>query len=261
MSGSELVITPERVVHFMLVVARLGGVMVAAPIFGHQSVPMRVRATVTLATAIGVAGIAPPGVASGVGDALSFTGLVVVELATGVMFGMAAQLIFTGVLLGGQLAGIHMGLGLARVIDPRTNLQATPIALWFQFLALQTFLVLDGHHLLIRALVRSFELVPPGQLHVTAAPLGIFSGLVGSAFEIAARIAAPVVGGLLITDTAMGLLARAIPQLNVFIMGFAVKIGVGFLILSAGLPFTIRFIGQRFAELDGTLFELLRSLG
>lgn len=260
MSGTEFVITPERVTHFMLVVARLGGVVIAAPLFGHQGVPLRVRAAMTLAVAIGIAGFVPIGSAAVIRDALSFTGVVLMELATGAMFGMAAQLIFTGVLLGGQLAGIHMGLGLARVIDPRTNLQATPIALWFEFVALQVFLSMDGHHLLIRALMRSFELIPPGQLHLTAASVGMFSGWVGGAFEIAAHIAAPVVGGLIIADTAMGLLARAIPQLNVFIMGFAIKIGMGFLILSASLPFTIRFIGRHFAELDGTLFRLLGSL-
>ena len=92
-----------------------------------------------------------------------------------------------------------------------------------------------------------------------AAGLGEFLGLGTGIFEIAIRIAAPVLGGLLIIDAAMGLLARAIKELNVFIMGFAVKIGVGFLLIGSSFPYAVSLLEQRFADLEPTLVNLLGS--
>jgi flagellar biosynthetic protein FliR len=260
MTDIAVVLTPERVITGMLVAARLGGVMAAAPVFGHQGMPVRVRLGITLATAVGMAAHTRVGATAAVEDVPTLAGLLVLEFGAGILLGLAAELVFTGIVMGGQLAGVHMGLGIADVIDPRTHLHATPIALWLQFVALQVFLAIDGHHLLLRAVMQSFELVPPGRLHVGGAGVGELVMLVGGAFEIAVRIAAPVLAGLLITETGMGLLARAIPQLNVFVTGFAVKIVVGFLILGAAMPFIARFVGAHLGELDGTLVRLLGAL-
>jgi flagellar biosynthetic protein FliR len=256
MDALTMALTPQTVVHFMLVLARLTGVLVAAPVFGHGAVPMRVRAVVAVVTAMGVARLAPPAVA-GVADALTLAGYVIVEIATGALFGFAAQLLFTGCLMGAELAGVHMGLGVARVIDPRAEIEATPVAVWLELVALQVFLAVDGHHLLVRAAMRSFELVPPGAARLGPREIGALVALVGDAFEVAVRIAAPVVAALFIADTALGLLARAIPQLNVFIMGFAVKIGVGFLVLGAAVPFIAHFMGDRIIALDTTFLRVL----
>ena len=260
MTDIAVALAPEKIVHWGFIAARLGGLMSSAPMFGQQQIPLRVRAVVTVAVAVGMAALVPVGAAAGVRDALTFAGLLVLEFGTGLMFGLAAELLFTGVMMGGQLAGIHMGLGIANVIDPRSHLEATPIALWTQFVALQVFLAIDGHHLLLRAALRSFELVPPGTLTLSGPEIGALLTLVGGAFEVAVRIAAPVLAGLLITDTGLALLARAIPQLNVFVMGFAIKIGVGFLILGAAVPFMARFVSLRVSQLDGTLVRLLGGL-
>ncbi len=260
MNGADVVVPPERVIHWMLVVARLGGMMIAAPIFGHQGVPMRVRVAVTVAIAFGLAGLVPIGAAATIVDVPGLVGPIALELGVGLMVGLAMELVLSGAIMGGELAGIQMGLGIAQVVDPRTQLQVTPVALWVQFVALQVFLAVDGHHLLVQALLRSFELAPPGTLGLSGREVGGLLQAVGGMFEVAVRIAAPVLGGLLITDAALGLLARAVPQLNVFFMGFAVKIVAGFFLLSAGLPYTVRFIGERLTGVDRLLGGLLGGL-
>jgi flagellar biosynthetic protein FliR len=260
MNGAEFDLPSVEIVRFMLVLGRFGGLVLAAPVFSQAGVPTRVRAIVTIALAAGAASLVPLGAAAELTSVVSLVGALGLELVTGIMFGLAAQLLFAGVLMGGQLADIHMGLGLARVIDPQSKIDATPTALWLQFIALQVFLALDGHHLLVRGVLKSFEIVPPGRLQLTAANMGAFVGLVGGVFEIAVHIAAPVLGGLLIVDTAMGLLSRAIPQLNVFVMGFAIKIVAGFLLLTAAVPFVVQYISQRFGDIDRTLLELLGAL-
>jgi flagellar biosynthetic protein FliR len=260
MHGPEIVVPPERVIHFVLVLARLGGLMIAAPIFAHHGVPARVRVAVTVATAVGLAGLVPVGGAGEIVDVPNLAGATVLELALGLMVGLTAELVLAGAVMGGELAGVQMGLGIAQVVDPRTQLQMTPIALWVQFVGLQVFLAVDGHHLLVQALLRSFDLAPPGSLGLSGRELGALLASIGTMFEMAVRIAAPVLGGLLITDAALGLLARAVPQLNVFFMGFALKIGVGFLLLGAGVPYAVTLIGGRLGRADGLLGALLGGL-
>ena len=261
MNGLQFLLAPERVIHFMLVAARLGGVIAAAPFLGHSSIPVRLRASLAVGAALAFAGQVPMGAAAEIEDTWALTGALIVETAAGVMIGLVVQLILGGIMLGGEVAGIQMGLGMSNLVDPVTKTDATPVALWFQFLAMMVILSLDVHHLLLRALARSLTVVPPGALHVNAAGLGFSLGLMKELFEIAVRIAAPVLSGLLIIDTAMGLLARAFPELNVFIMGFAVKIGVGFLLMGAALPYAIRFLEQRLGDLDAMLMGLVRALG
>jgi len=182
------------------------------------------------------------------------------ESALGVLLGLVAQFIFAGVQLGGQLAGIQMGFGIANLIDPQSHAQVTIIAQWQQLMTLLAFLVLDAHHLLIRALLESFRTAPPGAVGLAAAGVGRAVELAGSLFVLGARIAAPVLIVLLLTNGALGVLARTIPQLNVFVVGFPVNVGVGLLVLGASLPFTIRLLAARFTELEPALAGLVRGL-
>jgi flagellar biosynthetic protein FliR len=260
-SGSEQLLAPERVLLVVLIMARLGGLVAVAPVFGHAAVPVRVRVGLVVGVAVAVAGIVPPGKTLAITSLLPLAGAVALEVTTGLFFGLAAQLVFAGVQLGGQLAGTQMGLGLASLIDPQSQSQVTAIALWEHLLALLIFLSLDVHHLLLRALLHSFDLVPPGGLRLSAPALETVLALGAGVFEVGARIAAPVLVVLLLTNAALGALARTIPQLNVFVVGFPLNVGVGFLVLAAGLPFTFRFLSLRFAELEPALVGLLGRLG
>jgi flagellar biosynthesis protein FliR len=247
-------------VPFLLVLARLSGLALAAPIFGHLLVPVRVRAGIVgvLALALAPAVGAPP-----LADASPWmlAGLVGVELVIGVLLGLVAQLVFAGVELGGQVAGIQLGVGMAGVIDPGSHAGSTVVAQWQQLVALLVFLVLDVHHVLVRALVESFRVAPVGQVALTS---DVLHGVVAEAaglFDVGVRIAAPVLVVLLLVNGALGILARTIPQLNVFAVGLPVNVGVGLVVLGASLPFTARFLAGRFETLADTLAALVGGLG
>ena len=245
---------------WLLVLARVAGLVLAAPVLGHLLVPVRVRVALAailaaaLVPAVGAAPFTPPA------DLWSLGGMLAAESALGVLLGLVAQFIFAGVQLGGQLAGIQMGFGIANLIDPQSHAQVTIIAQWQQLMTLLAFLVLDAHHLLIRALLESFRTAPPGAVGLAAAGVGRAVGLAGSLFVLGARIAAPVLIVLLLTNGALGVLARTIPQLNVFVVGFPVNVGVGLLVLGASLPFTVRLLAARFTELEPALAGLVRGL-
>jgi flagellar biosynthetic protein FliR len=178
-----------------------------------------------------------------------------------VLLGFVAELIFAGVQLGAQLAGMQIGFGLANLVDPGTSDEMTVVAHWYRLIALLVFLALDAHHLLLGALVESFRLAPPGAVAVEGLRLAGVLELAGDVFALGVRIAAPVLIALLLTNAALGVVARTIPQMNVFAVGFPVNIGVGLVVMGAALPFTFRLLAGRFSQLEPTLYGLVRGLG
>jgi flagellar biosynthetic protein FliR len=252
-------VSETLVATYLLVLARVGGLVVGAPVFGHLLVPVRVRAGLAVALAVALGPAVTP-VAAAPATLTALAGALALELALGVLIGLAAQLVFAGVQLGGQMAGIQMGFGMSNLIDPISHAQVTIVAQWHQLLALLVFLALDVHHLLIRALLGSFTAAPPGTLGVTAAGLRGIVTLAGDVFAVGARVAAPVVIALLLTNGALGVLARTVPQLNVFVVGFPLNVGVGLVMLGASLPFTLRLLETRFGALEPAFGMLVRGL-
>jgi flagellar biosynthetic protein FliR len=244
---------------FLLVLARVAGLVLAGPVFGHALVPQRARVllAVTLAAVI-APGVAPPGVA--IDSMWALAAALMVESALGVLLGVVAQFVFAGAELGGQLAGIQMGFGMANLIDPSSHAQVTIVAQWQQLLALLFFLILNVHHLLIGALLESFRTAPPGVAVLTPIGLREVVGLAADLFTVGVRIAAPVVVVLLLTNGTLGVLARTMPQMNVFVVGFPINVGVGLIVLGASLPFTFRLLEMRFGELEPTLAGMVRGL-
>jgi flagellar biosynthesis protein FliR len=246
-------------VRFVLVLARVAGLLIAAPVLGHLLVPVRVRAGIAVVLAGALAAALPPLAAPPV-TAWAVAGALVAESALGALLGLVAQFVFAGVQLGGQFVGIQMGFGMEGLIDPGSQASVTVVAQWHHLLALLVFLALDMHHLLVRALVESFHVAPPGGLAIAALGLRGAVALAGELFAIGVRVAAPVLVALLLTNGALGVLARTIPQLNVFVVGFPLNVGVGLVVMGAALPFTFRLLAQRFAELEPTLGALVRGL-
>lgn len=244
---------------FLLVLARIGGLVVAAPVFGHLLVPVRVRAGIALVLAAALVPAVTP-VPEAPATLWALAGWVVVESAIGMVLGLVAQFVFAGVQLGGQIAGIQMGFGIANLIDPQTHAQVTIVAEWQQLLALLLFLVFDIHHVLLRALLGSFQAAPPGTAVLTAASVRGVVTLSADLFSVGVRIAAPVLIALLLSNGALGVLARTVPQLNVFVVGFPLNVGVGLVMLGASLPFTFRLLENRFAGLEPVLGAFVQGL-
>jgi flagellar biosynthetic protein FliR len=235
--------------------------VIASPIFGHGLVPARVRAGLVGVLALALAPVVPAPPLDPSATAWTLAGLVALEGAVGVCLGFVAQLIFAGVQLGGQVAGIQVGFGIANVIDPTSPAGATVMAQWQQLAALLAFLVLDVHHVLLRAVLESFRVAPVGSAVLSS---DVLQGVVAhgaSLFAIGVRIAAPVLIVLLLVNGALAVLARTIPQLNVFAVGFPVNVGVGLIVVGASLPFTLRYLAGRFDALAGVLGALVEALG
>src|SRR5690606_4570787 len=156
-----------------------------------------------------------------------------------------------------------IGFGMVNVIDPQTGMQI-PMMAQFKFaVAMLVLFVVNGHHALLLALSQSFSVLPVGFAHMSGAVARVGIDAFGQMFVLALRIALPVVAALFVTDVALGIVARTVPQINVFFVGIPLKIGVGLVILVVVLPVYVAVIGRILGghgEMMQALTQLIEAL-
>jgi len=256
LSDLESLLAPGRMVAFVLVLARVVGLAVLAPVLGSRMVPARVRIALVVFLALAMlptiakASAQPPQLESTLALLLALG----TETAIGLLLGLIAQFVFGAVQMAGELSGMQMGLGMASLIDPQSHDRAVVLAQWQGAMALLLFLVVDGHHLLIEALAESFRRVPPGATGIAAAGFGMAVTFGGQIFVLALKLAAPVLILVLLVNAGMGALGKLVPQLNVMVVGFPINVAAGFFVLALAQPFALRL-------LEGAFVNMGRSLG
>ncbi len=238
----------------------MAGVFLTAPVFSGKNIPVVTKASWILLIAFLIFPVVdfkpqslPP---AGIPLALG----VVREMLIGFCIGLGATLIFTGIQLAGQIADIQMGLGMVNIIDPITSTQISVMGQYYYMIATVVFLIVDGHHILLRALADSFALIPLGHAQFTPA-LGIkMMAMFSQVFFIALRVGAPVIGALFITNMALGVVARTVPQMNVFIVGMPLNLAVGFLITALSMSFFVYILQGLFQGMYRDLAVLIQAL-
>lgn len=251
---------PKDVVAFVLVLMRAAGIFLTAPVFSSRNIPVMVKASWILLVAflvfplVDFRALALP--SSGIPLALA----VVRELLIGFSVGLGATLIFTGIQLAGQIIDIQMGLGMVNIIDPMTNIQVSAMGQFYFMVATLVFLAANGHYYLLTGVVDSFNLIPLGQAHFSAALGTEMMNLFAQVFFIAFRVGAPVIGALFITNMALGVVARTVPQMNVFIVGMPLNLAVGFLITVVSMSFFTFVLEGMFRGMKGDLAILLQAM-
>ncbi|NMG77549.1 flagellar biosynthetic protein FliR [Aromatoleum diolicum] len=241
----------------MFPLARLLGLVSAAPLFSNRMVPVRVRLAVGLATALAVLPALPPMPPMPADSMLTLT-ILAQQAFIGIAMGFMMRLMFAAVDLAGEMIGLQMGLSFAVFFSPQSGGQTSVIAEFLGLITLLVFVAMNGHLMLINILVASFEWLPVGKLPKAEGWMLIVS-YATVMFASGLLLALPMVAALLITNTALGVLTRAAPQLNLFAVGFPVTLSVGFLVLLLTLgtfaPVLQRLFENGFEAVD----QLLRS--
>jgi flagellar biosynthetic protein FliR len=184
--------------------------------------------------------------------------LVVREFLVGLGCGLVFRFLFAGVQMAGNLVAIQMGFGMATLLDPQTQAQNTLLAEMLVLLATLIFLTMNGHHVLLRLLARSYQEVPletsislPGGLFTYVPSLGCLM------YNLAVQLLAPVLALLFLTQLALGLVARAVPQIQVMIVGFPLTIALGLFFLSLTLMVAGPALMDQFVALKIPLDRIL----
>lgn len=260
----------EKLAVFVLVWARMSGLFLLAPFFGGQAIPRRLKilfAAAVAACVVPTISDRGPATVAALSDPLMASLTVGSELLLGVAVGFLAGAIFAAIQAGGHLISLDMGMAVASVMDPVSNLRVSILGQLKSSLAVLLFLLLDFHHEFLRMLTGSFRLMAPGSLVERAAAPGVGAQLAAVASEQgayllirAAQMALPVTVSLILVTVAMAFLSRAVPEMNVFILGFGVRILVGFWVLLLIFPALALFYETLFhgAVVEG--LEFLRAL-
>lgn len=243
---------------FALIACRVLTILMIVPIFGGRTVPAPVKIGLALLVSLILLPLAPARVSALPEEMPAFLTLVARELLIGALIGFAVLLVFTALQAAGHIVGLQMGFSLANVVNPLTADHASLIDQFYALLAALVFFSMNGHHALLTAMQQSFDLAPIGRLDLGLPPATVLLTWGRDVFTIAARISLPVVAALLLTDVAMAVIARSVPQLNVFIVGLPAKVAVAFLMLIVTVPVTAVIMSRAFAGLGPATQLLLR---
>lgn len=233
---------------FFLVFTRTLGIVATAPILGADLVHHTVKIGLSMFIAILLLPVIPIEtvvIPSGVAHlALGILG----ELAVGIVIGFIARATMVAIEVGAQVVGYQMGFAIVNVFDPQTNTQMSVIALFQNMLAVLIFLSINAHHWLLEALAQSFRSIQPMAVVVpkTVGLMGV--NVLQEIFTAAMKIAAPGVVIMLLISLLMGVIARTVPQINILIVGFPLKIGIGLIVIGASMFYfcdeVIRLLGR-----------------
>jgi flagellar biosynthetic protein FliR len=215
---------------FMFPLARLLGMMMSAPIFSNRGMAVRLRLAVGLGIAVAVLPAAPPmpDIAPGSGIGLMILGQ---QVFIGAGIGLTVRLVFAAIDVAGSFIGMQMGLSFALFFDPNSGGQSAVLADFMSMVAALLFLTLDGHLILVDLVLRSFEWLPVG-VGLNGQGWSFIPRAGAAIFSTGFLLSLPMLAVLLVSNTAMGVLTRASPQLNLFAVGFPVTMFVGFFSLT-----------------------------
>lgn len=247
---------------FLLVFVRVAAIVGTMPLLGEATVPAQVKAAMALLLSLLLYPLVAGGFAARVPDAtLAWVPALVMEVLVGGVIGFTVRLITAAFEFAGEVVGYVLGLSLAQAVDPQTHLQVPIVGQFLTVLGFLTFLAINAHHVLIAALVQSFAWVPPFAPAVGAGFADTLVDLAFNLFCLGLQIAAPVVAAMLLVNVAMGIVARAVPQMHVMLVAMPLTIAIGFVVLGLSLPYIGAAMAQAYGGLDQTLAGVLGSLG
>jgi flagellar biosynthetic protein FliR len=222
----------ERFLVFTLVLSRVSGLTMSAPIFGTRDVPMQVRALLAMAIAVMVMPTQMHIEFADPGTTLNYLTFIGGEVLIGLCLGVGVTVLFSGVQLGGQMMGRMGGLMLADVFDPNSGEQIPVFSRLLYLVAMAVFVTIGGHRLVMAALLDTFHAIPPGGGAVPSGLTEAFTLLLTQSFLLGMRASLPVVTALLLSTLVLGLIGRTMPQLNILIVGFGMNAMLTFALLA-----------------------------
>ena len=221
-------IDPTLIAQFGVRLARPAMVASMTPSLGGPSVPalVKVGLAVFLTIALWPVTALP---ASAPIDRMAL--VIAREVAIGFALALSGVLVLAVAEMAGSFVAFQLGFSYAVVVDPQTSARNNVLGVMYGMLAVLTFLAIDGHHAVIRALASSYDALPIGGGAVDASLVATVGRMLATVFSVGVRIASPIVVGLLVAEVGLGLLARGAPMLNVMAVGFSIRVFAGLLIL------------------------------
>lgn len=216
-----------------LLLLRPGMLVIAAPAFGSGFAPAPVRIGITLMLALTLVPLVtlPETV-----NPAAITLIAIREVIIGLAIAFSVRIVIAGAELAGHLAGFSLGFSYATLVDPLSGARNSTLTAFYAMTAVLLFLSIDGHHEMLRALATSYQALPVGIGGLSGDLANLVARILGLVFIVGAQLAAPVVLVLVVTEVALGVMARSMPSLNLMVTAAPVRLIVGLMTLAATLP-------------------------
>lgn len=216
----------------LLVLIRMSGLFILSPVFGRQNMPALFKVGFAFFLTL-IYITATENLAVDYQESMVlYVVYVVKELAIGIIMGYVTYIVMSGIYLAGQIIDNQIGFGYANVLDPITNIQVPLTSNFYYTYIILIFLLINGHHMIIRALFYSYKIIPLGQLTFSSDVIQELGSLMAEMFGIALRISAPIIAAVFIADVVLGVLSKTIPEMNVFVLGMPIKVMLGLIIIT-----------------------------
>jgi flagellar biosynthetic protein FliR len=244
---------------FALMFVRISTCVSMFPIFGNKNIPVHAKVLLSLLVSFVLFPVMKSRFAFIAGWEDSLILLVAREALCGLFMAFVARFIFIGVEIAGQILSFTMGFSAAQLINPTFGDSGTMMEQFEMILATLLFLGINGHHFLFEAIYRSFEIAPLGRLFIDVKGLASVTVLTQQVFIIGIKLAGPMIAVILFLNIALGMVGRAVPQINVFVISFPVNILVGLFVFSVSIPLLLTVLEGDFMNMTAQMFQFLRA--
>ncbi len=245
---------------FLLVFVRMTGLFVISPIFGRRNIPSYLKIGVSLLTAMILINTLKVDKLDYQNNIYGYSLLVFKEFIVGIIIGYVSYLIFNAVYLAGQLIDMQIGFGMVNVVDPVSSIQISITSNFYFIISMLVLLAVNGHHMIIKALFDSYKFIPVGGAAFNTAVLYDVIKIFGDVFLVALKISAPIIAAILITDIALGIISKSVPQLNVFVVGMPAKIILGILVMVLTMPVLISLIEFMINGMSSNMYKIIKDM-
>jgi flagellar biosynthetic protein FliR len=246
---------------FLLLLVRASGLFLTAPIFGHRLISSQLKVGLIVLLVITTMPSVRSLTMEPTESLAELAAMVLRELTVGLLVGFVFKLLFKAAEFAGSLAGYQVGLAISSAFDPSVGDRVGAFGRFWLLLATLIFLSINGHHLIIRAFGDSYTMIEPGQMQVVGTTAELMIRYTSYVFVLALKIAAPVLVTAILMDVALGTVSKVMPSMNIFIVGFPVKIGMGIVVVSMSLPIFSYVLQQSTSYFNDAVGELLASMG
>ena len=249
--------SPELYFTFFLILLRVSGIFVTAPVLSSENVPRALRVYLSITCALIILSIIEAPKVPLNSTVADYFLLGFKELMVGLLLGVIPRVMFAAVNFAGTIIGFQMGLSIANVVDPQTDLQVSIIASFESILATLLFVVLDGHHIFFEAIMVSYQKVPIQGFLFTPGKIEFLLRIMGNLVIIGVKLGSPIIISMLLANVIMGFMAHSIPQMNVFIVGFPFTIGLGLILIIIGIPHMVDALTELYGAFGRQTMQIL----
>jgi flagellar biosynthetic protein FliR len=245
----------DKLLSFAMVLTRISAFFLVVPVFGWETIPMTIKVAATVLLSVFFSFANPAAVAMDHTSTMQAILLLGGEATYGLALGAIANILFSTVKLSGRIAEDQMGMTMAEILDPLTQEQGQPLASLLEMIFVIAFLAANGHHLLLRVIQRSYEIFPAGKIPTMAALAGNMIEATSMMLIAGLRLAAPILAAMMLLLVVLSILARIVPEMDIFFISFPVRIVIGLIVLIAMVPFIDGFVSET-AQLMAKLLPL-----